>query len=98
MDSQENIGILAQLDPIINQSNSIISELVKMEVPQSIVLLHLDFINSSERVAENINDMKLFDSDTIVALSAVSQYEKNSTALESSANKLTEALKQKLNN
>lgn len=85
---QTNTSILLELDPIISQLNKIINDLVKMDVPPSISLLHLDLVNGIQRMMENISDMKLFDSDTVVALSAISQYDKNSTLLESAQNSL----------
>ena len=69
-----------------------------MQVPKSLSLIHLDLINSFQRVLENINDIKLFDSDIVVAMGAIIQYQQNTIALESSLNRLTEAVRQKLNN
>ena len=93
-----DVGILAELDPIIGQTNKIIDALVKMSVPQSLAFLHLDFVNGLQRPMENLNDIKLYDTDVIIALSAISQYEKNITILESATNNLGNAIKQKLNN
>jgi hypothetical protein len=95
---ENNIAVLSELDPIIDQVNKIINEVVKIEVPKSFALLHLDLLNSSERVVENISDIKLFDSDTVVAIGAITQYQKNSTALETASKKLVDTIKQKLNN
>jgi len=96
--NEENISILLELNPIIDEANQIINELVKMPTPRSLSLLHLNLINSFQRIMENISDIKLFDSDTIVAMGAIVQYEKNALDLSYSANKLTDAIKQKLNN
>ncbi|MEI8174501.1 MAG: thrombospondin type 3 repeat-containing protein [bacterium] len=94
MGDETNFAILLELNPITNQMNKIIEELIKMNVPQSISLLHLDFINSLQRVEENVEDMKLFEKDIIVALSGINQFEKN-IAIESVAfNKLTSAVMQ----
>ncbi|OGI68083.1 hypothetical protein A2738_02765 [Candidatus Nomurabacteria bacterium RIFCSPHIGHO2_01_FULL_42_15] len=95
---ETNTSILLELDPIINQLNEVINESVKMQVPKSLSLIHLDLINSFQRVLENINDIKLFDSDIVVAMGAIIQYQQNTIALESSLNRLTEAVRQKLNN
>lgn len=96
IDDEENLEILAELDPIIAQTGNIISESLKIQVPRSISSLHLDLINSTERILENTKDMRLFDTDIIVAISAIGQYEKNATALEASANKLLEKINQGL--
>jgi len=94
MNDETNFAILLELDPITNQMNKIIEELVKMNVPQSISLLHLDFINSFQRIEENVEDMKLFEKDIIVALSGINQFEKN-IAIESVAfDKLTSTIMQ----
>ena len=69
-----------------------------MQVPKSLSLLHLDLINNLQKMTENINDIKLFDSDPIVAMGAIIQYGENALASVSSANKLTDTIKQKLNN
>jgi hypothetical protein len=88
MTNKNNVEILTQLDPIINQLNKIVKDLVKINIPQSVSLLHLDLINSLQRIIENISDIKLFDSDTIVAFSALSQYQKNIDLGESAITKL----------
>lgn len=90
-------SVLSKLEPIIIQSQKIIDGMTKMEVPQSLASLHLDFINTLQRVVENLNNIKLFDNDPIVALSGISQYEKNSSLLGSSVENLYNAIKQKLN-
>lgn len=92
-----DVTVLSELDPIIEQTNKIITEMVKMSVPQSLSLLHLDFVNGIERLSENLSDIKFYDTDVIVALSAISQYEKNTTLLESATNNLGNTIKQKLN-
>jgi hypothetical protein len=71
---------------------------VKTNVPQSISTLHLNVINSLERVAENISDIKLYDNDSIIALGGISKYQENATQLESDLNNLANAINQKLNN
>ncbi len=89
---------LEKLTPIIGQMNKIIDAMLKTSVPQSISTLHLNVINSLQRILENISDMKLFDSDAIVALGGISKYQENATRLESDLNALANAIKRKLNN
>ena len=89
---------LSQLDLIIKQTNRIIDGMVKMSVPQYLALLHLDLINRLQRLVENLNDIKLYDTDTVVALSGISKYDQNTTALESAVNKLINAIDEKLKN
>lgn len=93
-----DVSVLAELNPIIEQTNKIIDAISKMSVPQSIAPLHLDFINGLQRLSENVSDIKLYETDVIVSLGAISQYEQNTTLLESATNNLANAIKQKLNN
>ncbi len=95
---EENMSILKELDPIINRIKKIIAELLKMEVPPSIATLHLDLLNNSQRLLENISDVRLLDSDPILAIGAISQYWENTATLESVAGKLVITIQQKLNN
>lgn len=89
---------LEELDPIIKQTQNIIDSVTKTNVPQSLSLLHLDFLNGMERVLENISDIGLYDSDAIVSFIGIKKYEENTTLLESSVIKLKNAIEQKLNN
>jgi len=93
-----NISALAELDLVIKPLQNGMNEALKMKVPQSLASLHLDSLNGLERVIENLNDIKLFDTDPILALGAISQYDKNATSLESSALKLMNVVIQKLKN
>lgn len=97
-EDETNIDKLSELDPIINQANQIIGELLKIQVPQSLSLLHLDLINDSQSIVENISDIKFFESDPVVAIGAIVQYGKNVLTLESSARKLINTIKKKLSN
>jgi len=95
---ETNVAKLAELDPIIKQTNQIISESLKMPVPQSLSILHLNLINDSQRLLENISDIKLFESDPIMAIGAIIQYGKNALSIASSAKSLTDTIKQRLSN
>ena len=92
-----NVKALTKLGPIIEQNNKIISALTKMDVPQSMSTAHLDIINSLERLGENAVDIQFFDTDPIMALGSISQYENNVAQLETSLNNLTNIVRQKLN-
>jgi len=95
---ETNIEKLSELDLIINKTNQIISESLKIQVPQSLSLFHLALINNSEKMVENISDIKLYDGDPIVAINAIVQYGNDAATLTSSANNLINTIKQKLNN
>ncbi len=89
---------LTKLGPIIGQINTIIEGMTKMNVPQSISILHLNLLNSVQRMSENLSDIRLYDTDPIVAMGAISQYEKNSILLKTATKNLLGAIGQKLNN
>ncbi len=93
-----DISALKKLDPIVEQSNKVIIAMIKMSVPQSISIAHLNFINALERLVENVNDIKLYETDAIVALGGISKYQEKTTQLESSLNNLINAIEQKLKN
>jgi len=91
-----NISALAELDLIIKPLQNGMGEALKMKVPQSLASLHLDSLNALERLLENLNDIKLFDTDPILSLGAIRQYGQNATLLESAALKLKNAIILKL--
>lgn len=91
-----DVGVLVKLDPIIKQTNNIISAMIKTSVPESISVLHLNFINAQERLVENLSDIQLYDSDPIMALGGISNYEANAYKLESNINTLGNTIMQKL--
>lgn len=93
-----DVSALDELNHIINQTNKIIDGMAKISVPQSLISLHLDFINALERLSENISDIKLYDTDVIVSLSGISQYGRNTAMLQSAISNLAEAINRKLSN
>lgn len=96
----ENVNekALLELDPIVEQMNKIVNASSKISVPQSISTLHLNFLNTLEKVAENINDMRLFTTDPILSIGAINKYQENTDALKSAISTLNQAIKQKFNN
>ncbi len=97
-DTNADTQTLAELDPIIKQTTLFIDGLTKINTPNFLATKHLNFLNTLERILENLNDVKLFESDVIVALSGMSQYEQNSTELENTVTNLANAIAEKLNN
>jgi hypothetical protein len=93
---EENVDILLKLDPIVKQTNNLINEISKTVVPRSIANFHLDFINALQRIKENVEGLELFESDTIVTLGAVSQYETNTILLEEAMTQLANAMNEQL--
>ncbi len=94
--NKPDVSVLSELDSIIKQIQSIINAVARMEVPQSLASSHLDFLNALQRLLENINDIKLYETDTILALGAISQYDKNTKTLQTATLKLSNAIDQKL--
>ena len=93
-----DVSVLSELDQIIGQTSKLIDAMAKMTIPQSLAVSHLNVINTLEKLVENISDIKLYETDVIVSLSGISQYEQNTTTLESNINALENTIRQKLNN
>jgi hypothetical protein len=91
-------NVLVKLDPIIKQTKNLIEAILKISVPESLVLEHLEFLNALERVMENTEDIRLYSTDIILSLGGISQYDKNITLLNSSLENLSNAITKKLNN
>lgn len=92
-----NVDALEELDPIIKQINNTINGMAEMSVPEFLVPFHINYMNALERLTENMTDIKLYDTDAIVSLSAMTQYEKNSILFESASNDILNAIIKKLN-
>ncbi|MDP9249211.1 MAG: hypothetical protein M3M85_01725 [bacterium] len=88
---------LEELSPIVSQMNKVIGDMANMTVPQFLASFHLDYINALEMLIENISDMQFYETDTLVSLGAITQYEKSSILLESAGNNLIAAIAKKLN-
>ena len=95
-DGSLNVNVLAKLNPIIITSQTFMDGMSKITVPRVMSSIHLNVLNALERVVENLKDMKLIDSDVVVALSAVSQYQNNANLLKGALNNLADMVSQKL--
>src|SRR3989344_5074062 len=93
-----DINALSELDLIVENMSETVAAMVKISVPQSLATQHLAVVNILEKILENIGDIRLYESDTIVALSAIAQYESNTTIMESSIDSLFAIIQQKLSN
>ena len=91
----ENVEALKKLDPIIKQTNMVIVGMIAISTSKTLAQAHLDVINALERLAENLNDVELYETDPIVAMGAMSKYEENTTLLDSAVKKLVTLIKQK---
>ncbi len=90
--------ILLKLDPIIAQTNKFLAGMNKIQVPPSILPFHLNLMNALEQTIENLEDLQTFDSDSVVAMGAMSKYGQNSELLQESLQKLSTAISEKLYN
>ncbi|MDE2399482.1 MAG: hypothetical protein KGL67_00495 [Patescibacteria group bacterium] len=95
---QNNVdeSVLPQFDPIIKQTNNIINDMSKMDVPPSLAYLHLDTLNKLEKVYENVTDIRQYSTDIVVAMSGISQYQTSADNLVSSTNNLASAIENRL--
>lgn len=95
-EGNDDTTVLSELDPIVTQTNQVIAGIVKTSVPQSLAAMHLAFINSLEKVSENLNDIQLYNTDAVLALAAISQYEQNTADLQAAVDNLSNTINQKL--
>jgi hypothetical protein len=93
-----NIEALKKLDPIIADTQSKIKGLIKINIPTSLAGAHLEVVNSLQRLLENMQNIQLYETDTVVALGAISKYEENTTLLENAFKKLGDIVNRKLSN
>ncbi len=93
-----DVKVLNKLDPVIKDFQGIVEGMHTMSVPESLSILHLQTMNSFQKVMENIKNMKLVDVDTVLAIGAISQYEQNDEELRVTIEKLITAINNKLNN
>ena len=91
---------LASLDPLIQQVQSLNNGIISLStpVPGEFTILHLNVINSFERIIENMNGLKLLDSDPVVAMGAASKFADNMDALQAAISQLETAISNKINN
>lgn len=94
----ENVEALEDLRPLIEQTGNVIREMALMSVPSDLAALHLDVINSLQRLKENLEDILMFEFDPIVAMGGVGRYGENSLALEDALTKLGAEITKKLGN
>lgn len=91
-------AVLTELNSIINPIESSITAVLSVSVPQSLAKLHLNLLNAFEKMTENLSDIKLVESDPVVAMGAVSQYEESAESLFAAFAALTQVIDKKLNN
>lgn len=91
-------SVLPELDPIIKQTEDALNAILKVSVPQSLALWHLDLINAGEILIENEKNIQLFETDPILSLGAMSKYEENINSFQSALLILVNAVDKKLSN
>jgi hypothetical protein len=91
-------SVLVELDPIIAQAQNMIDEILKMSVPQILASTHLNFLNAGQGLLENVSDIRLFDTDPIVAMGGIGKYEESLASFQSAFVILAETINKKLNN
>ncbi len=72
---------LDDLDPIIARYQKVIDQSLKIDVPPTASLLHLNFINAVSGLTESISKMKFVIDDPLVSLKSLSLYSDNRDAL-----------------
>lgn len=91
-----DVTILKDLDPNIKQAKEGVNEMLKISAPSDLAQIHLDMINATERIMENLLDFQLFETDPIIAMKGMSKYEDNmnlyNLAFENFINTITKKL------
>ncbi len=97
-DGEIDASAFKKFDPAINQINGIVKEMLAINTPRSLSIIHVMVINGFQRLSENLENIKLAEIDPIVALGAMTQYEKNSATLVQYIAMLGATVSKKLNN
>ncbi|MFZ2621212.1 MAG: hypothetical protein WAX85_01810 [Minisyncoccia bacterium] len=71
---ENNEKIIMEMDPIIKANKDFINDLLNMEVPISVVKIHLDILNAASDILANIEDLRLTFEDPVRSLRGLSQY------------------------
>lgn len=82
------------LNQITKEIENTITSMKGLTVPSGLSVIHLDILNSFQRILENMTNTKLAIKDPIVAMGGASKYEENGVALESALNRLKVAIEQ----
>jgi len=90
--------VLREFEPMIKQAENRMNDIIKTTVPSDLAQVHLNMINAIERLVEDLSALRLFDTDPIVAMSAISKYQNNATSFESAFIALVNEVNKKLNN
>ncbi len=88
-----NTKAISKLTTAAKNLSTIINGMAKMTVPKNLASAHLNLVNTLEKLKENMEDIKLFDTDPIMAMSAIISYGKNIETLEIVTKQLGEAIK-----
>ena len=92
-----DVTVLKDLDPNIKQAQDGISEMLKIPVPSDLAQIHLDLINATERLMENLIDFQSFETDPVIAMSGMSKYEENMNLYASTFGTFINTIRKKLN-
>jgi hypothetical protein len=87
---------LLDMDKIVKYIDNLINEMKNVETPPSLAPLHLNVLNTMQKITENLNTIKLYESDPLSAMNGVSQYGSNMVILESGLDKLINAIEERL--
>lgn len=97
-ENNADAGALAGLTPIIGQTRARMNSMLSVQVPESLSAMYLAVLNSGEKLVENLEDIQVYDTDPVVALGGIAQYEKNANSLGEAIGKLMTAISEKLKN
>lgn len=94
--AEVNPEALKELDPIIKEFDLKTKAVLKLPTPESLVVYHINFLNALQRVSQSLSQIKLYESDSLVALGALSQYDESASSLDLAILNLQNTIAQKL--
>jgi len=86
--TNDDPGLLKQMDPIIQKNEKTIAVLLKMTVPPDASFMHLKLLNNLNRLNQNEKDMTQLFKNPVVSLAAVNKYQENLINIQTSAQEL----------
>lgn len=87
---------LSDIDEIFKYMNAVASDMAKIGIPPSFAQPHLDVLNAMKKVSANMLAIKLYDTDTLLAMNGISQYGTNMVVLESAIDTLEGLIQERL--
>lgn len=94
--TEKNELVLKQLDPIILTTKSTVTDLLNIEVPADAVGVHLDLLNGSSNILNDLEGMRVSFTDPIRSFVVLNQYSTHITNIQTALTKMSSYFTKKL--